>query len=129
MAEQANLHVAAEPVLTPHDLTGFLSLLCQELIPAGRYRYILLQGELDQGLGRHLHLVSLGDYFGPCARARADARADRCSFAAAGEGADDRSHRRSADRSLRSARPARLAGQFIVSRHDRHRLPIDHKRR
>ena len=51
VAKQANLHVAAEPVLTPHDLTWFLSLLCQELIPAGRYRYILLQGELDQGLG------------------------------------------------------------------------------
>jgi hypothetical protein len=83
VAEQTNLHVAAEPVLTPHDLTGFLSLLCQELIPAGRYRYILLQGELDQGLGRHLHLVFPGDYFGPCARA--DARADCCSFAAAGE--------------------------------------------
>jgi hypothetical protein len=82
VAEQANLDVAAEAVLTPHDLTGFLSLLGQELISAGRYRYILLQGELDQGLGRHLHLVSLGDYFGPCARA------DRCSFAATGEGVD-----------------------------------------
>jgi hypothetical protein len=55
-------------------------LFCQELIPAVRYRYILLQGELDQGLGRHLDLVSLGDYFGSCARARADARADRCSL-------------------------------------------------
>jgi hypothetical protein len=98
VAEQAKLYRAAEPVLTPHDLIGFLSLLRQELIPAGRYRYILLQGELDQGLGRHLHLVSLGDYFGPCARSRADARADRCSFAATGEGPDDRSHRRSADR-------------------------------
>jgi hypothetical protein len=60
---RANLHAGAEPVLTPHDLTAFLSLLCQGLIPAGRYRYILLQGEFDQGLGRHLHLVSLGDYF------------------------------------------------------------------
>ena len=70
MAEQANLNVAAEPVLSPHDLTGFFSLLCQELIPAGRYRYILLQGELDQGLGRYLRLVSLGNYFGPCARLR-----------------------------------------------------------
>ena len=57
VAEQANLHVAAEPVLTPHDLTGFLSLLCQEPIPAGRYRYILLLGELDQRLGRHFHLA------------------------------------------------------------------------
>ena len=111
VAEQANLLLAAEPVLTPHDLTGFLSLLCQDLIPAGRYRYILLQGEFDQRLGRHFHLVSLGNCFGPCARARADARADCCSFAAAGEGADDRSHRRSDDRSLRSARPARFAGQ------------------
>ena len=127
MAEQANLYVAPQRVLTVHDLTGFLSLLCEELILAGRYRYILLQGELDQGLGRHLHLIALGDYFGPYARARAPA--DRCSFAAAGEGADDRSHRRSADRSRRSAPPARLAGHFIVSGHDRHRLPIDHKRR
>src|SRR5882672_1665438 len=129
LAERADPHAAAEPALTPDDLTGFLSLLCEELIPTGRYRYILLQGELDQRLRRYSHLVSFGDCFGPCARARTDARTDRRSFAAAGEGADDRTHRCSTDRSLRSARPARLAGQFIVSRHDRHRLPIDHKRR
>ena len=29
VAEQANLHVAAKPLLRSHDLAGFLSLLCQ----------------------------------------------------------------------------------------------------
>jgi len=104
VAEQATLHVAAEPVLTPYDLTGFLSFTLPRTNSGGSVSIHPAAGELDQGLGRHLHLVSLGDYFGPCARARAD----RCSFAAAGEGTDDRSHRRSADRSLRSARPRDL---------------------
>ena len=77
-----------------------------ELAPARRYRHFLLEREIEQGLARHLHLVSLRDDFRPCPSPSADARADRRSFAAASDGADDRSHRRSADRSLRSARPA-----------------------
>jgi len=100
-----------------------------ELAPARRYRHFLLQREIEQGLARHLNLVSLRDDFRPCPSSSADARADRRSFAAASDGADDRSYHRSAGRPLRSARPARLAGQFIFSRHHRHRLPIHHNPR
>src|SRR5882762_7391347 len=98
-----------------------------ELAPARRYRHFLLEREIEQGLARHLHLVSLRDDFRPSPSA--DARADRRSFAAASDGADDRSYHCSAGRSLRSARPARLAGQFIFSRQHRHRLPIHHNPR
>src|SRR6266481_3021838 len=100
-----------------------------ELAPARRYRHFLLQSEIEQSLARHLHLVSLSDDFRPCPSPSADARADRRSFAAASDGADDRSYHRSAGRPLRSARPAGLAGQFIFSRHHRHRLPIHHNPR
>src|SRR6202021_1952506 len=102
------LGVDRELVLTPHDLAGLFSLLCQELIPGFRYRYILLQGELDERLGRYSYLVPPGDNFGSCARGGADARADCRTFSASGNGADDRSHRCSAPPSPRSARPARL---------------------
>jgi hypothetical protein len=57
----------------------------------------LLQREIEQGLTRHLYLVAPSDDFRACAGACADARADRCSLAAVGCGADDRSKSRSAD--------------------------------
>ena len=80
-------HWAPQPDI--YRTRSYLSLHCQELVPADRYRHILLQGELDQRLGRHSYLVSLGDYFRPRAHAGAHARADCCSFTAAGQGADD----------------------------------------
>jgi len=100
--------------------------MCQELALARRYRHIFLQREIEQGLTRHLYLVTTGDDFRACASTCADARADRCSLAAVGNGTDDRSKSRSANRSLRCARAARLAGRFIFSRHHRHHLSIHH---
>src|SRR5467141_1414367 len=72
-----------------------------ELALARRYRHFLLQSEIEQSLARHLHLVSLNDDFRPCTRLSADARADRRSFAATSDGADDGSDQRSAGRPLR----------------------------
>src|SRR5467141_938228 len=97
-----------------------------ELAPARRYRHFLLEREIEQGLARHLHLVSLSDDFRSGADPAADARADRRSFAAAREGTDDRPDRRSTDRSLGSARPTRLPGQLILSGCHRHSLSIHH---
>src|SRR5208283_1273001 len=91
------------------------SNLYQELARASRHRYILLQREIEQRLAGYLHLVSLRYYFRPRSYSRANPRADSRAFAATGEGADDRSERRSANRSLRGARPARLASQFVFA--------------
>src|SRR5437868_916459 len=49
--------------LEPAALRRRSALLWQELALPHRHRQILLQREIEQGLARHLHLVSLGDYF------------------------------------------------------------------
>src|SRR5579862_2180040 len=81
------------------------------------YRYILLQGEVEQRFTRYLHLIASGDDFRACAGRGAHARADRRSFAAAGNGSDERAKSCSADGSLCGARTARLAGNFIFPGH------------
>src|SRR5271157_292818 len=106
------------------DQSILASNLYQELAPVSRHRYILLQREIEQRLAGYLHLVSLRYYLRPGSDTCANPRTDRGTSAATGKGADDRSHRRSADRSLRGARPARLTGQFVFSCHDRHLLSI-----
>src|SRR5271165_624803 len=108
------------------DQSILASNLYQELAPVSRHRYILLQREVEQRLAGYLHLVSLRYYLRPGSDPRANPRADRRASAATGKGADDRSHCRSAHCSLRGARPARLASEFVFSCHDRHRLPIHH---
>src|SRR2546430_13441915 len=54
-----------------------------------RYRYRLLQAELQQRLARHLYLLTPGEHLDARAGRRAHARADGRSSAAAGNRADD----------------------------------------
>src|SRR4029434_318055 len=78
-------------------LGGFLMPLRK--IPFGAsYRQILLQREIEQGVARHVHLVSLRDDFRACTNSSPDTSADRCPFAAPCDSADDRSHSGSTDR-------------------------------
>jgi RNA polymerase sigma-70 factor, ECF subfamily len=86
-------------------------------VRARRYRQILLECELEQSLARHLYLVAFRDDFRGCARPCADSRANRCPLASIDSGADDGAKRRSANRPPRSARAARPADGFVVSRH------------
>src|SRR5271165_738951 len=102
------------------DQSILASNLYQELAPTSRHRYVPLQRELEQSLAWHFHLVSLRDDFRTSADARTDARTDRRTFAAAGNGTNDRSCRRPADCSRRCTGPAGLAAQFIIARHNWH---------
>src|SRR6516164_1581073 len=70
-----------------------------------RYRHVLLEREIEQGLARYFDLVTLGDDFRPGARSTTDPRSNGRTLTTAGNGANDRPDRGPSYGSLRCARP------------------------
>src|SRR5260370_30163491 len=67
------------------SIYGSLLIVLQfKLASRLRYRHVLLQREVEQGLARNLHLVSLGDDVRTCASSTADGRTDPRTFTATG---------------------------------------------